>query len=142
MLKLAAALLLVTQLGNAAPAANSNLDASPAPATPPAQLTQPGPPADAQFQHGVVDPRGTDAQPLSVKVVAMPTMTPHIDDTGPHGPPPDDGSATLVWLAIVFGIVQTALMGAVVYFLMQSSVAARRLADAVERTVGRIPPAA
>jgi hypothetical protein len=140
MLKIAAALLLVTQLGNAAPAANSNLDASPPPSAPPAQLTQPGPPVDAQFQHGVVDPRGTDAQPLSVKVVAMPTMTPHIDDTGPHGPPPDDSE--LVWLAIVFGIVQTALMSAVVYFLMQSSTATRRLADAVERTVGRIPPAA
>jgi hypothetical protein len=140
MLKIAAALLLVTQLGNAAPAANSNLDASPPPSTPPAQLTQPGPLADAQFQHGVVDPRGTDAQPLSVKVVSMPAMTPHIDDTAPHGPPPDDSE--LVWLAIVFGIVQTALMAAVVYFLMQSSTATRRLADAVERTVGRVPPAA
>ncbi|HEX3674159.1 MAG TPA: hypothetical protein VHU87_07775, partial [Rhizomicrobium sp.] len=66
---LGAALFLVTALGNAP---NSNLDASPPPATPPAQITQPGPPQDATIQHGVVDPRGTDAMPYVVRVVAMP----------------------------------------------------------------------
>jgi hypothetical protein len=135
MLNLAAALLLATTLGNGGP--NPNLDASPPPATPPAQLTQPGPPVDAQFQHGVVDPRGTDAQPLAVKVVSMPPMGLPKADDGPHGPPPDDGMGMLVWIAIVFGLVQSVLMGALVYFVMLASHNSRRMAEAVERSLAR-----
>jgi hypothetical protein len=138
MLKTLAALLFVTTLGNAAPAPSSNLDASPAPATPPAQLTQPGPPVDAQFQHGVVDPRGTDAQPLAVKVVSMPPMAlPRADEMPPHGPPPDEGMSGLVWIAIVLGAIQSLLLAAVIYFVLQATNGARRMADAVERLLAR-----
>ncbi len=139
MLNIAAALLLATTLGNTP--VNPNLDASPPPATPPAQITQPGPPVDAQFQHGIVDPRGTDAQPLAVKVISLPsTGLPKADD-GPHGPPPDEDNGALTWIVIVFGLIQSVLMFALVWFVMQSANASRRVAEAVERSLTREPPA-
>lgn len=134
---LGAAFFLVTALGNTA-APNSNLDASPPPATAPAQLSQPGPPQDATIQHGVVDPRGTDAMPYVVRVVAMPPAgLPRADETAPHGPPPDDGASTLAWIAIAFGVLQSLLMIGVIWFVMQAANGSRRVAEAVERALHR-----
>ncbi|HTQ14299.1 MAG TPA: hypothetical protein VMH86_10525 [Rhizomicrobium sp.] len=137
MLKTAAALLLVTQLGNAAPAPNSNLDASP-PATASQQgaqngaapYTQPGGATDTQFQHGAVDPRGTGAEPLVVRVAAMPPAPMQPQQPSPPGP-------GLPLPVMLFGLVQILLLGAVVYFLMQSAAASRRMAEAVERLIAR-----
>jgi hypothetical protein len=139
MLKTVAALLFVTSLGNAAPAPNSNLDAAPTPVPTtavPAQITQPGPPQDAQFQHGAVDPRGTDAQPLAVRVVSMPTALPHADEAAP-GPPPEDGMSGLVWVAIILGAIQSLLLATVIYFVMQAANGTKRLAEALERMLAR-----
>jgi hypothetical protein len=129
-MNIATALMLVTVLGNAP---NPNLDASPAPANPPAQFTQPGPPVDIQIQHGAVDPRGTDAQPLAVRVVAMPPAPPMMVSQPPQGPP-----AGLPWFVFVFGLIQLLLMAAVIYVLAQSAQASRRVADAVERALARM----
>ena len=142
MLKTLAALLLVTNLGNAAPAPNSNLDASPAPVTTsptPSQVLQPGPPQDNQFQHGVVDPRGTDAQPLAVRVVAMPTGLAHAEEGPPPGPPPGEDNAGLIWVAIIVGAIQSLLLAAVIYFVMQATNGTRRLAEALERVLAKNP---
>jgi hypothetical protein len=137
MLMTVAALMLVTSLGNAAPSVSSNLDAAPPPATAPVaapQFTQPGPPADQTIQHGAVDPRGTDALPLAVKVVSMPPMgLPRADELPPRGPQPDQGMSGLVWVAIVLGALQSLLLAAVIYFVMQATNGTRRMADAVER---------
>ncbi|HEY1632815.1 MAG TPA: hypothetical protein VGF56_15970 [Rhizomicrobium sp.] len=138
MLKTLAALLFVTSLGNAAPAPNSNLDATPAPVTTspvPAQIVQPGPPQDAQFQHGVVDPRGTDAQPLAVRVVSMPAGLAHAEE----GAPPGEDNAGLMWIAIVIGAIQSLLLAAAIYFVMQATNGTRRLADALERVLAKNP---
>jgi hypothetical protein len=132
MLKFAVALAMMTTLGNAAPAPSSNLDASPPPATPPTQFTQPGPPADSTIQHGVVDPRGTDAQPLAVRVVALPAAgLPHAEEP-PPGPSPSD-TGGLAWIVAAFGALQSLLMIGLIYFVMQMANATRRMADAAER---------
>ncbi|MGH6870496.1 MAG: hypothetical protein ACREHE_03225 [Rhizomicrobium sp.] len=129
MLKLAAALLLVTQLGNAAPAPNPNLDASPPPAAPQPQITQPGPATDMQFQHGAVDPRGTDAQPLAVRVVSMPAPPPAAETSQPSPAPP----AGPDWFGDALGVIELLLLGALVFFVKQGADALRHAAMALER---------
>ncbi|HEY2068500.1 MAG TPA: hypothetical protein VGG48_03010 [Rhizomicrobium sp.] len=141
MSNLAAALLLVTALGNAP---NPNLDAAPPSAQTnvspaPNQIMQPGPPQDQTIQHGIVDPKGTDAMPLAVKVVSMPPMPFEKPDMGPP-PHPHSGGSTIAWVAIAFGAIQCLLMGAVIFFLMQSAEASRRMTEAVERALARGEP--
>jgi hypothetical protein len=135
MLKLAAALMMVTALGNVAtPAPNSNLDAAPPPANAQPYVAQPGPPADANIQHGVIDMRGTDSQPLAVRVVAMPLVSPPKEMPPPAPPPSDSG---FVWIAVAFGALQSLLLIALVYFVMQMANGTRRMAEAIEHSLNR-----
>jgi hypothetical protein len=135
MFKLAAVLTMVTALGNVAPPpSNPNLDAAPLPANAQPYVAQPGPPVDAQFQHGAVDPRGTDEQPLVVRVAAMPPVSP-TKEMAPPAPPPSDSG--FIWIAVAFGVLQSLLLIALVYFVMQMANGTRRMAEAVERSLGR-----
>ncbi len=77
--------------------------------------------------------------PLAVKVVSMPPLPFEKPQMGlpPH---PHNSSSTIAWVAIVFGAIQCLLMGAVIFFLMQSADASRRMTEAVERALARGEP--
>jgi len=137
MLKLAAALMMVTALGNAATSApNPNLDATPPPANAQPYVAQPGPPADATIQHGIVDPRGTDAQPLAVRLVNPPSAQNNAasDALVRQLQAAQDGTRMLAWVAVILLGLQTLMFAAGLYFIVRLANDRRRIAAMAGRT--------
>jgi hypothetical protein len=132
MLKLAAVLMMVTALGNVATPpsnANPNLDAAPPPANAQPYVAQPGPPADATIQHGAVDPRGTDAQPLAVRIVNPPAAQSGAgtDALVQQLQAGQDGMRLLAWIAVIFLALQTLMFAAGLYFIVRLSNEKKRM---------------
>jgi hypothetical protein len=119
MLKLAAAIILATSVGNV-PVVNSNPDASP---PGPPYVAMPGPPADATIQHGVFDPRGTPGLPISVRIVNFPPTPPPSNAASDalvrQLQAAQDGTRTLVGAAVVFLGLQTLIFLVGLYFIIR-----------------------